>query len=561
MNDIRLITLNKYIRPVVKEDKNKGWVMNGVKNSFYDYIIEMNSGSPTNASINKTYADLIYGRGLTAKNINTSVQEWTMFKTMLDEKDLMNIIFDFQVFGEACIQIIKQKGDRNKISSLGHIPKNLIIPSVENEDGEIESYWYCKNWQKTATYEPVEIPVFGTSNEAIEVYIVKPYQIGRNYFSDPDYVSGLPYCEMEMEIANLNINSIKNGLSAGYIINVPDGHSWTPEEQQNFERKVRQKLTGSPNASTFVISFNGRDVEISITPFPQNENIHKQWHFLTEEAKMQILTSHRCTSPSIIGLISSSGFSNTADEMDKAEEQLIKRVIQPKQQFILNALKDIVGSQGIFLDFYFLPFTEEKAEVSLSSDIKEIDLTDIANALIEKGEVIDEEEWEVVEDEKCDAITLKESELNNIFELASTPKTSDKKSKQDTSLFKIRYRYAGNLLPQRSFCKKVMLSDKVYRAEDLDDNYNYNEEFAPKGKSSYNIFLFKGGVNCKHFWERVIYMKKGNEKISVNKAKKLILELDPPERKKAMWEQNDKRVAQIAEQGNNYWSLKPNYRS
>ncbi len=41
----------------------------------------------------------------------------------------------------------------------------------------------------------------------------------------------------------------------------------------------------------------------------------------------------------------------------------------------------------------------------------------------------------------------------------------------------------------------------------------------------------------------------------------MILELEPSERKDAMWEKNDKKVAQVAEKQNNYWSLKPNYRA
>jgi hypothetical protein len=148
----------------------------------------------------------------------------------------------------------------------------------------------------------------------------------------------------------------------------------------------------------------------------------------------------------------------------------------------------------------------------------------------------------------------------NLIELAQAPKTSNKKSKQDTSLFKVRYQYAGSKKGERDFCNKVIEADKVYREEDLNANYNYNEELSPSGTDSYNIFLFKGGVNCKHWWQRVVYLKKGNDRISVNQARKMILELDPKDRKEASFDKNDKRVAKVAEAQNNYWSLTPNYR-
>ena len=560
MSDINLFQLSSYVRPAIVEQKYKGWALNGKNNEFYQYIIDRYNGSPTNASICNSYIDLIYGKGLGAGNSNSNLKDWVYFKTILKETELKKIITDFQIFGEASLQVIKTKGGKD-IATLAHLPKQLVVPSIENEDGEIESYWYSKNWSKLHQNPAEEFPAFGTSKAPIEIFNIKPYKVGKNYFSDPDYISGMPYAEMEEEIANLNINSIKKGLSAGYIINVPDGKTLSIDEKAEFKKQIKQKLTGSPNAMDFVLSFNGRDVEISITPFPVNENIHKQWQFLTEEAKQQLLTAHRATSPSIVGIVSSSGFSNTADEMDTAETQLVKRVIAPKQAHIIDALQDILTFYNINLDLKFIQLTEAPAEApatKLSSDspLKESDI----DRLIEMGEVMNEEEWEIIEDEKCNAITLKESELNNIFKLASTPKTTDKNSTQDTSLFRIRYRYAGHPLPERIFCQKVMLSDKVYRAEDLDANYNYNEEFAPTGSSSYNIFLFKGGVNCKHWWQRVVYMKKGNEQISANQARKMILELDPKERKEAMWQSNDKRVAQVAESGNNYWSLQPNYR-
>ena len=174
---------------------------------------------------------------------------------------------------------------------------------------------------------------------------------------------------MEEEIANLNINSIKTGLSAGYVINVPNGNTLTDEEKSEFERQIKAKLTGSPNASRFVLSFNGVDAEITVTPFPVNDNIHKQWEFLTSESKQQILTSHRCTSPSIVGVISSSGFSNTADEMDMAESQLLKRVIKPKQNFLIDALDDILQFYGINLDLYFIPLTEEKKQINEQQEL------------------------------------------------------------------------------------------------------------------------------------------------------------------------------------------------
>ena len=552
MSDIRLFQFSNYVRPKLKVNKARNWVLNGDKNKFYQYIIDRNNGSPTNASINNSYSDLIYGKGLAAKNASINLKDWTKLVTILKPEDLQAIIKDYQIFGECSFQIVKTKG--KELSSINHVPKNMVVPSMENDEGLIESYWFCKDWTNTYKNEPVEYDAYGSGSKD-EIYVVKPYIVGAEYFGQPDYLSGLMYAEMEEEIANLNISSIRNGLTAGYMINIPDGKDWTDEQKNEFENKIKAKLTGSNNASNFIISFNGRDVEITIVPFPNNENVHKQWESLNDTSTQKILTAHRCTSPSIVGIVSSSGFSNTADEMDTAEAQLIKRVIQPKQNQILNALQEVLVDNGINLELYFKPLTEQaQTPVSMSSH-KAPDV----DCLIQLGEDLDDS-YEVISDERCDAITLRESDLNTFFKFASVPVTPRKNSDQDTSLFKIRYKYAGSNTGERDFCNKIINADKLYRAEDLDFNSNYNEDFAPKGKNSYNVFLFKGGVNCKHWWQRVILLKKDNGKISVNQARKMILELEPSDRKDAMWEANDPRVAVTASPFNNWWSLDPTYR-
>jgi hypothetical protein len=145
-------------------------------------------------------------------------------------------------------------------------------------------------------------------------------------------------------------------------------------------------------------------------------------------------------------------------------------------------------------------------------------------------------------------------ELNLASVVSSSPQ---KKSEQDTLLFKVRYKYAQvgttSTANSRDFCKMMMGASKVYRKEDLDKQSTDNEQFAPKGSSSYNIWLYKGGVNCRHYWMRQVYIRKDNKKITVTEAKEKIRKLDPSLRKEAEFPTNEPEVAQIASAKNNYW--------
>ena len=518
MSDIRLIQLNNYVRPKLEENKSKDWVLNGRNNSFYQYIIDRRNGSPTNASILQAYTNLTYGQGISAKNASRNTTDWVKFISLFSKREARKIVDDFCMFGEASIQIVKTK-DKKDISGIYHLPINKVAPQIANEEEEIEGYWYCRDWNNVNKNAPIYYPAFGTSNDEIEIYVIKPYKAGKEYFSDPDYIAGLPYAEMEEEIANYYISHIKNGLSFGYIINIPDGNSMTPEEKDELELKIKQKLTGSSNAGKFVLSFNGRDAEITVTPITVND-AHKQWEYLTAEARQQLLTAHMVTSPMLFGIKDNTGFGNNADELDTAEAQLVKRVIKPKQNYILDALDEVLNFYNINLDLYFKPLTElPQIDTQLSNHVccsDEKKKTDL-DLFIDLGE----DDLEGYELESVKPVDYEEEDAINLSTSTGIA-FPNAKSKYDTDFYAYRYRYAGNEAPEREFCQRMMRANKIYRREDIEamGEKNVNPGFGmhPTPNKPYSIWKYKGGGllsanftggTCKHYWEKLTYKKKG----------------------------------------------------
>ena len=578
-SNIKLINLASYVRPEVKEYYGRKWVLNGEKNSYPQYVIDRRIGSPTNGSIIEVFCEMMYGKGLA---VNDTDEVYAELSEIFPKREQRKCLNDFETFGYYFMQILRSKGTDKKIAKILHLPVDKIGRDKMDANGDINGAWYCDDWTNTNKYRPEFIPEFkGKLDKPIMVKSVVPYQQGQDYFALPNYVQGLQYAEMEEEISNFCINHIKNGLSFGYIINFNNGGSLTPEQKDEVERMIKTKLTGSSNAGKFILSFNdSKEVEVTVVPLEVSD-AHSQWEYLTKLSSEKIVTAHGAF-PALFGLQTSNGFSSNADELDVQSKLVQDYQISPKQSFFIDELAELLEFNGLETDLEFIPLrdtyksteeVEEEEVVDNVVDENELEEDDVrlnthvclsednAEQLIQLGEDISDD-WELVDDRRCDVMTLSEVQLNTVFQLAQTPKTKKglSTSKQDTSLFKVRYKYAGAKTGERQFCIKVLLADKVYRAEDLNAEYNYNEDFAPKGKSSYNIFNFKGGVNCQHFWQRVIYLKKDNNEISANKARKMILALEPSERKDAKWEQNDKKVAQVAEPKNNWWSLKPNYR-
>lgn len=146
----------------------------------------------------------------------------------------------------------------------------------------------------------------------------------------------------------------------------------------------------------------------------------------------------------------------------------------------------------------------ERYKTELSKDIPEFTQEDEdlwLQWLEDKGEIIDEEEWELIEAEPIDMASVRSYASPN------------EQSEMDSGLYKVRYAYSKNLSENsRKFCQhmvKASNANLVYRFEDITKmDGKENKTFAPKGTSTYSIWLYKGGVNCKHVWERRVYFRK-----------------------------------------------------
>jgi hypothetical protein len=636
MEKLQIINLSNYIRPEIKEVSGKKWVLNGDKNSFYQVIIDAYNGSPTNSAIIDSYSQFIYGKGLTSKDKARKPSEWAAIISLVSKKDLRKICKDFEMFGEASLEVKYVNG---KIQRCFHVAKQRIAPEVANEEGDITGYYYSYDFANVNKYKPERMDAFGFGEgmgERSEIYIIRDYQVGQFYYSNPSYVSGISWAKMEEEISNYSINHIQKGLSFGHIINMNAGVQESIETIQENTRQIRNHLTGSQNAGAFFLNWNdNKDSEITISALEVSD-AHQQYAYLSEEARQQLCTSHKLTSQMLVGISNSKGFSSTADEIRVGFEELMINVIKPKQEIILDGLMEIFAVNGITLDLQFESLRAEDlvsadsttaevmtgtndaavsyngAQISSAIDIfakvkegiltteqaivflvqflnipaqvaqalfspqqaaavtqlsqhvccskDDNGLSEVADALIEMGEIVDENEWVEV-----DAIPVRgdleinEITLNLAKSFASFPNVT---SEQDTMLFKIRYSYEGRLGAERDFCQKMVSAGRTYRKEDitLAGSKGVNKGFGPQGADDYSIWLYKGGVNCNHFWMRKIYLRRNNKQISVNEARKMILDLDPADRPMARWQENEPEVAQTASESNNFWSLTPNYR-
>jgi hypothetical protein len=185
----------------------------------------------------------------------------------------------------------------------------------------------------------------------------------------------------------------------------------------------------------------------------------------------------------------------------------------------------------------------EDSGIAMSADVSDEVLNGMFETLKEFGEDEDLDNWELVDERQVDY--EQEDYLDSILQFAKSPKVKtgeafpNAKSEQDGETkdgrkYKIRYSYApgSTKANSRQFCKLMVNAKKVYRKEDIlrMRKQEVNAGFGPRGAATYDIWLYKGGARCHHFWMRKTYLAKAegvtpdaknpNADVSVNQARK-----------------------------------------
>lgn len=546
MDNLHIVNLASYNRPKISEDKNREWVEYGEDNDYYSYLIDLYTNSTTNNSIINGVTNMIYGKGLDALDSSSKPDEYAAMRSIFHDSCLRKIVLDLKLLGEASFQVLYKNG---RVVRAEHFPRQTLRAEKCNENGEIEAYYYHPNWSKVKRSDkPQRIAAFGFGNgKEPEIKIIKRYVSGYDYYCPVDYQGGLAYAELESEIADYLINDVQNGFSGTKVVNFNNGVP-DREKQMQIKNDVMHKLTGARGEKVIIAFNNNAESKTTVDDIPLND-APQHYEYLSRECSNKLIVAHRVTSPLLLGIrTENNGLGSNADEIKTAALLFDNITVKPYQELICEHIDDILAVNGISLKLYFktlqpLSFIEtdnaitdeareEETGVKLSANFDDNKMFDLLN---EFGEDEDLEGWDLVDERPVDYD--QEEALDKMIGLASTGSARpNAKSEQDAEVdnmkFKVRYQYAPLTTQDnsREFCKKMVAAKKIYRKEDIQQMSQkaVNAGWGLNGAATYDIWFYKGGGACHHFWMRKTYMAKDvtpdatnpNAEISVNKAKK-----------------------------------------
>jgi len=275
---------------------------------------------------------------------------------------------DFKTYGGFAVQVIWNsaiKKEDKKPLLIKHLPMNKIGINIDSKMNVL-GYWFCFDWKEKTKYKPTPYPKFDGQykGEDVEIYVLQRPS-SNAFFSQPDWISGLRYAQLEGELANSAINHVLNGFQGTKVVNCNNGVPATEELKAEYKGKIIKDLTGTNNTNKIIVSFNAskeKGIEVTDIPIPE---LNQQYVHFAEEAERKLRIAHSASPVLFSGSKEGGGLSNNADEIEMATAMTYRQSINPIRENILDGLNFIFKyiDSNIVLDFLdFKTFSGDKRD-------------------------------------------------------------------------------------------------------------------------------------------------------------------------------------------------------
>ncbi len=349
------IKLGNHKPPVFKIVNNQDWIEFGVevpyKNNYPKYIQSLYERSNMHSAFLKAKHYYICGNGITVDKTAKTIGDVSALLNELKETNqqgesiseiLNKCVLDYVLFGGCYAEVIWSRN--GKKFELNHMPFNNLRRSVNND-----GYWYSNDWSQSKANQTKEktqlefIPDYDKENPTgKQIYCLKAYGIGSEYYPKPEYLGLVPVAEVEYEIANYHLNAIKSGFHIGTIITFVGKP--TPTEQDEIERQLKMKFQGTDAAGSLLLQFTrDKDGAPQITRLTADD-LDKKFDTLTKWVDQQLTAGHHM-SPILAG-IKTEGQLGGRTEIDLAHDLFKNTWVKPNQRVLENWINKLYEFYG-----------------------------------------------------------------------------------------------------------------------------------------------------------------------------------------------------------------------
>jgi len=349
-NKLSIVNFGAQKVPDFKEVRGKDWIQFGTegewKNRYPEYLLDLYRRSAKHHAIVNSKKDYVVGQGWTVdgEGLNTfqlgKLEQFVRHPNQYEKLDdiLEKVALDYELYNGFALEVVYDQLNE-KIAAIYHAD---FARYRSNEDGTC--YYYSEDWSKHNP-EVEKIEAFNWKEpEGKQLLYVKGYSPDCKYYPLPTYLGSTAYVELDVEIANFHLNSVKNNFVGGTIVSFYNGEP-TPEEQEEIERQIKQKFTGTDNANSVILNFaDSRDRGVDIQQLNGND-FDKRFDILNKTVQREIYAGHQVTDPALFG-IKEDGIFTSRNQLVDSFELFQNTYVNNRQQFIERVFNELAALQG-----------------------------------------------------------------------------------------------------------------------------------------------------------------------------------------------------------------------
>ena len=339
----------------VKQVKNCKYLKYGTDNLFPQYIYELYTHSSQMNAIIDTMKDYIEGNGIVSNYKEIVNRKGDTFDLFIEK-----LIMDYLLFGGFAFQIIRNKG--HEICELNWLDFRYIRV---NEDEDL--IFYNKEWSNGRVQPKVYDRYWKGSIQPNSVFYYKGRQT-RNQYPEPCYIAALTSLEISTQIPDYHLNNLTNGFHPSAIVNFNNGSNLSDDVMDEIEEKIKEKFTGTKNASKIMLSFNDNTEHATTIERLADEGNVDIYNTLKDNVEKDIYSAFRINKLLMGDGSESTGFNKQAYLESFALYN--KTVIGPIQKEIEKVINGVLGDGALHFDKFTVDWSETGDDESTDNIIE-----------------------------------------------------------------------------------------------------------------------------------------------------------------------------------------------
>lgn len=330
----------------------KKWVAYGVDNLLPNQLLELSRISPVHNNIIVAKSELITGNNITITNPEAAKWAETLDYNNGFKKIFYKSALDYITYGGFSLQILWKKY-QNQIADVIFQDWSKVRIGFDEEKNEEGLYnqgvWISDRWDRAIyKFKPCFYPYYKTGENCDKPSFLyfKRYTQGNDWYPLPDWFAAYNSIITETELIQFKKYNTLNSFTASGVLKLPGNVK--PEMIEQFKKEIHEQMTGTHNAGKILVVT--ADGEKAVEWMPLNVSPEKSVTAYINEAREDIIISHRLPSLTLIGLRGGASLGGDGGTIEIANEIFFENVIYPIREMIKDEYLKIFKDAGFETD-------------------------------------------------------------------------------------------------------------------------------------------------------------------------------------------------------------------